>query len=109
MKITFDDAISKDDLLHIALVDCLTPEILDSAMESREYEVKLVVNGFELDPKVLNLFHEKADEWIETRAKEMAAAKFHEAAREAEIFAKMVNDMKNSLIEKYNIDTADYE
>jgi hypothetical protein len=109
MIITFQEAISEDDLLHIALMSCLTPEVIEQAMEKKEYDVKLVVNGVELDPTILNLFNEKADEWVETRAKKMAAEKFHEAAHAASEFARMVNDVKSALIEKYGVDINEYE
>jgi ribosome biogenesis GTPase A len=109
MKIPFKDAIGKNDLLHIALMNCLTPEVIDSAREKEEYEVRLVVNGVDLDPTTLNLFQDKAEEWVETRAKEIAAEKFHEAAKAAEDFSKMVNDIKFALIEKYGVDVAEYE
>lgn len=109
MKISFQDAIHKNDLLHIALMNCLTPEVIESAREAEEYDVKLVVNGVELDPTTLNLFQDKAEEWIETRGKEIAAEKFHEAAKAAEDFSIMVNDIKNKLIEKYGIDVNEYE
>jgi len=95
--------------LHIALMGCLTPEIIESAREAEAYDVKLVVNGIELDPTILNLFSEKAEEWVETRAKKMAAEKFHEAAHAASEFARMVNDAKSALIEKYGVDINEYE
>jgi len=65
MKIPFKDAIGKNDLLHITLMNCLTPEVIDSAREKEEYEVRLVVNGVDLDPTTLNLFQDKAEEWVE--------------------------------------------
>ena len=109
MKITFKEAIGVNDLLHITLMNCLTAEVINSARETEEYDVKLVVNGFDLDPTTLNLFQEKAEEWIETEAKKIAAEKFHEASKAAEDFAKMVNDIKYSLIEKYGVDVTEYE
>jgi hypothetical protein len=56
MKIPFKDAIGKNDLLHITLMNCLTPEVIDSARENAEEDMYEDFEVRESDLKELNEF-----------------------------------------------------
>ncbi len=54
MKITFDETTSCNEWIHKELLESLTGEVINKATEERAYNVKLLVNGVELEPKFFN-------------------------------------------------------
>ena len=54
MKITFDETLSRKEWIHRELMESLTDEVISKAANDRFYEVKLLVNGIELEPNFFN-------------------------------------------------------
>ena len=54
MKITFEELLSKKEWLHSELLNSLPHEIVSKASEDQFYDVKLVINGVEVEPKMYN-------------------------------------------------------
>jgi len=71
MKITFGEALSRKTWLQKELMQSLTDECLNckEAIEKQEWDVKLVVNGVDVEPVWFNSIMTKLDEHIEIEAK----------------------------------------
>lgn len=71
MKITFEEALSRKTWLQKELTQSLTDECFNvkEALDKQEWDVKLVVNGVEVEPVWFNSIMTKLDEHIEVEAK----------------------------------------
>ncbi|BBI90461.1 hypothetical protein HYO65_gp069 [Tenacibaculum phage PTm1] len=104
MKITFEELLAEKDFLHTELLQSLPPKVVEDAVEKREYDIKLVVNGVDVDPKLLNIIFEKTEIFVNERSKEIVKNKLEESEQEAEKLLDLVREAKESIIDKYNLD-----
>ena len=85
MKITFDELLRRErgEWLLEEIMNSLPKEVIDSAMEAREYDVKLVVNGFDVEPVILHDMITNVAEYIEKQARHNVSEILEEAEGEA--------------------------
>lgn len=103
MIITFEDTIQKDDWLHRCLLSSLTKEAMDSGRETKSYEVKLLVNGIELEPKVLEDLLNNVEKYIDREAAVLADRRFKEVSTKTEELQEVIEDAIEKIREKYNV------
>lgn len=113
MKITFDDTINKKDWLHRCLLSSLTDEAIHSGIETRSYEVKLLVNGIELEPKTLDDLLTNVEKYIDSEAKALFEKTYTEPAERLRLkmnkLEDIIKDAKDKIIEEFEItEEADY-
>lgn len=113
MKITFDDTVSAKDWLHRCLLGSLTQEAIESGMETREYEVKLLVNGIELEPKLLNDLILNVEKYIDLEALTVFNKRYEEKAEtlrcELDKLEGIIKEAQENIASKYNIEIKDYD
>jgi len=78
-------------------------ETIDSGKEKQEYEIKLLINGFEHDPNWINKFIESIDEYIDKEAQIKANELYREAMRKGEILNEIIEEATNKIAEEFNI------
>jgi hypothetical protein len=107
MKITFDDTINKRDWLHSCLLSSLTTEAINSGIETRSYEVKLLVNGIELEPTHLNDLLTNVEKHIDNEAKTLFYKTYTEPAERLRLKMNRLEDIikeaKDKIINEFNI------
>jgi hypothetical protein len=108
MKITFEETLSRKEWLHKELLLSLTPEIIEKAQEDRFYEVKLLVNGIELEPSLFNDIISNIDKYIEREAERMVMDKFESADLKARELIQLIESAKRNVADKFGIDEEDY-
>lgn len=109
MKITFDQLTNTNrDWLCANIMDSVPREVIDKVMSERFFEIKLVINGVEVDPRRLNDIHANVERYIEERAKELIKEKLYEADLHANELAEIVKKAKRKICDDYDIQDDDY-
>lgn len=106
MKITFDEVLSKSTPIENELMQSLNTQVfatIDLQNNTREWDVKLVINGVEVEPVMYNLLFSHTEEWIEERAKEYLKDKLGEADAEVSRLLEYINQAKENIIEKFDL------
>lgn len=78
MRITFEETLGRKDWLHKELMASLTGDVITAAYQKQSYEVKLLVDGVELEPNLLNKLLTKVEYYIDKEAKVIFEEKYTE-------------------------------
>ena len=108
MKITFKDVLSKQEWLHIELMNSLTGDVIVKASNDRFYEVKLLVNGIELEPKFFNDLVNNIGKYIDAEAEKLAAEKIAKISERQNILLNVIDEAIYKIKDEFNINTEDY-
>lgn len=91
------------------LMHSLTVAIISDAVKAANkpdeatYDVKLVVNGVELDPMILNTLLNKAEKFIDSNAETIANEKLSVALAEVHAIGDLLKEAEAKIRDKYNI------
>ena len=108
MKITFDETLSRNEWLHRELMNSLTGEVITKASEDRFYEVKLLVNGIELEPQLFNKIVNNIEKYIDEQAKLLVREKLVEAENKIRKLSEMIDEVSYKIIEEFNLDEQEF-
>ena len=108
MKITFKDVLSKQEWLHTELMNSLTGDVIVKASNDRFYEVKLLVNGIELEPKFFNDLVNNIGKYIDAEAEKLAAEKIAKISERQNILLNVIDEAIYKIKDEFNINTEDY-
>jgi ferritin-like metal-binding protein YciE len=108
MKITFEETLSRKEWLHKELMESLTGDIIAKASEDQFYDVKLLVNGVELEPAFYNKLVNNIEKYIDSEAKSLVRQKLEEAEEKSRKLSELIDAAKNSIIDEFNIDDEDF-
>ena len=108
MKITFKDVLSKQEWLHKELMNSLTGDVIVKASNDRFYEVKLLVNGIELEPKFFNDLVNNIGKYIDAEAEKLAAEKIAKISERQNILLNVIGEAIYKIKDEFNINTEDY-
>lgn len=108
MKITFKDVLSKQEWLHKELMNSLTGDVIVKASNDRFYEVKLLVNGIELEPKFFNDLVNNIGKYIDAEAEKLAAEKIAKISERQNILLNVIDEAIYKIKDEFNINTEDY-
>lgn len=103
MIISFEDTLNKKDWLHSCLLNSLTGEAVESGKEKMEYNVKLLVNGIELEPTHLNELLLNIEKYIDREAKELAEAKLQAILNKAAKLNEMIDDVCAKVRDEFDV------
>lgn len=103
MKITFEEVLSRNLWLHNELMNSLTGEIIEKTKEDRFYDVKLLVNGVELEPVFYNKLVNNIEKYIEDEAKHLVCEKLAEAENKLNQLIDLINTAKGSIIDGFGL------
>ena len=107
MKITFEQALSRQEWIHEELLSSLDGDTISKAQEKGAYEVKLLVNGNELEPKFFNDLMNRLELYIKKEAKEMIEEKLFEAEQKGRKLEEMVKLATEQIRDEFNIEVDD--
>lgn len=105
MKITFKDVLSKQEWLHKELMNSLTGDVIVKASNDRFYEVKLLVNGIELEPKFFNDLVNNIGKYIDAEAEKLAAEKIAKISERQNILLNVIDEAIYKIKDEFNINT----
>lgn len=64
MKITFEEVLSRNEWIHKELMRSLTPELITQAYKDRFYDIKININGINVEPNLFNDIISNIDEYV---------------------------------------------
>lgn len=108
MKITFEEVLSRKEWLHSELLSSLTSEVFDTLNGDQFYDVKLVVNGIEIEPTIFNNIMNNIEKIIDDEAKSLVRDKFDEVENKINQLSNIFSGVKDKLIDDYNLDINEY-
>lgn len=109
MKITFDEILAnKGGLnLHHELLNSTPSEVIDSAMTDRFYDVKLIINGIEVEPLLFNKLMNSIEKHIDNEAKNLISEKLQEAENKVMRLDNLVREAALRIREEFGINEDD--
>ena len=108
MKITFEETLSRKEWLHKELMESLTGDIIIKASKDQFYDVKLLVNGVELEPTFYNKLVNNIEKYIDAEAKSLVRQKLEAAEEKSRKLSELIDAAKNSIIDEFNLDDDDF-
>ena len=108
MKITFKETLSRKEWLHKELMESLTGDVITKASEDQFYDVKLLVNGIELEPSFYNKLVGNIEKYIDAEAKGLVRQKLEEAENKSRKLSELIEAAKNSIIDEFNLEDTDF-
>lgn len=108
MKITFEELLSRKEWLHVELMNSLTGDIIEQASEDRFYDLKLLVNGIELEPNFYNKLINNIDKYIDEQAKSLIREKLEEAENKVRKISEMFDEIAYRLKDEFNLDEREF-
>lgn len=103
MKITFEETLSRKEWLHSELMNSLTGEIIEKAMEDQFYDVKLVVNGIEIEPYLYNDIMNGIENYINQQAKSLIKEKLNEVDNKISQLNGIIDESKNKILDEMGL------
>ena len=104
MRISFREALSRKEWLHKELMQSLNGETIAKAIEDQYFDVKLLVNGVEIEPSFYNNLIDKIDEHIENAAKAKIIQNLEKAIAAAYELNELVEKAKANIINQFKLD-----
>jgi mevalonate kinase len=103
MKITFEEVVSRKEWIHKEILNSVTTDIINKAFEDQFYEVKILINGIELEPKFYNDLITNIDSYVDREAKNMIKEKLEEALNDAMKLNDLIEEASDKIREKFGI------
>lgn len=106
MKITAQELISRKEWLHKCILQALTVEVIDDARDNHDfnYDIKLVVNGHELEPVLLNNLIENIVSYIEAEALDIVNTRMRSAVDKARKLENLVQEASDKIRDEFGIE-----
>lgn len=106
MKITFDEIVPRrDEWIHKELLRSLHGDIIHKAKDDRFFEVKLLVNGVELEPSYFNDIMNNLEKYIDSEAKVLAKEYFEELRIKSQKLSDMIDEATRKIANEFSLDT----
>ena len=109
MKITFDEIMSKKEWLHKELLKSLNGLVITQASHDQFLDVKLLVNGTELEPQLYNALVNNIKKYINAKAKNLVKLKLKEAEDKTKILSRLVETVVDNIANEFNLDKEDFK
>jgi uncharacterized protein YllA (UPF0747 family) len=103
MKITFKELLSRKEWLHTELMNSLTSDLVIKASEDQFYEVKLLVNGIDLEPQLFNSIMNNVEKYIENQAKSLITEKLEEADNKARKLSELIDEVSEKIKNDFDL------
>jgi len=96
--------------LHECLLGSLTKEAMDSGLQpdgNYLFDVKLVVNGIELDPKLLDVLVTGINQVVERNAIRIAEEKLRDPLESAEKLSAIIDEARQKIRDEFKLENSD--
>lgn len=101
MKVTFEETLSRKEWLHKELMNSLTGEVIEKAKEDRFYDVKLLVNGVEIEPVFYNDIMNGVEKYIDAEAELRIINKLQDIEDQTQKLKEFVDEAIEKIKEKF--------
>ena len=108
MKITFEEALSRKEWLHTELMYSLTNNLITQARGDGFFDVKLLVNGIELEPQVFNKMVNNIENYINEQAKSLVRNKLEEAENKVRKLSEMFDAVADKIKDEFNLNESEF-
>lgn len=108
MKITFEELLSRKEWLHTELLNSLNGDLITKASEDGFYQVKLLVNGVELEPKLFNKIVNNIENYIDEQAKSLIKEKLVEAENKVRKLSELFDKVAYKIKDEFNLDECEF-
>ena len=117
MRITSKDIVGKTrgkvkDWICEELLSSLTDETIYSPIQTEEdghiYEIKLVINGIEVEPKLLQRLYDGIEKIVDDEAAIIADNKLKEALHSIDMLHGVIKEAEYKIREQFNIEDQEY-
>jgi hypothetical protein len=109
MIITWKSLLNENTWLNACIMDSLTNECIESGCEKKQYEVKLLVNGIEIEPKLLEKLILNVVKYIDSEALKVADEKLKDALHDVELLNDIIKEVTYKIRDKYEIPDLEHE
>lgn len=103
MKVTFEDLLSRKEWLHGELLNSLTVDVINQANDDKFYDVKLLVNGIELEPQFFNDIMNNVVKYIEKEAKSLVREQLEVAEQKARKLSELIDEASNQIKGEFDL------
>ena len=103
MKITFQEVVGRKEWIHRELLHSLTGDIINKAIDDQYYDVKLLVNGIELEPVLFNNIMDHVEKFIDSEAKNLVNEKLEIADNKSRRLQELINDAIYKIREEFDL------
>lgn len=104
MKVTFEETLSRNSWLHKELMNSLTGDVITKAVADQFYDVKLLVNGVELEPTIFNTIMNNMEACIDAEAKSLVLSKLQEAENKIGRLQELIEQASCKIKEEFKLD-----
>jgi hypothetical protein len=108
MKITFEETLSRKEWLHAELMESLTGDVIMKASEDQFYDVKLLVNGVELEPQLFNKIVNNIERYIDEQAKSKVIDKLEETENKLQKLSELFDEVVYKIKDEFSLDESDF-
>lgn len=84
-------------------------DMMEAAKARGHFDMKIVIDGKEFDPNLMQDIINGLDKMLDKRALEIASDKVKDALREVDKLNEIVRDAGADIIDKFNLTTEDYD
>lgn len=103
MKITFDEINHEKKWIHSELLNSLTHEVIEAAQDDQYYDVKLLVNGIELEPVFFNSLMSGISKYIEAEVENMVSDKLTVLKNKMARLDEILSAATGNIVEEFNL------
>lgn len=104
MKITFEEILSKDEWLHSEMLNSIPLELTSQVSEDGFYDVKLLVNGQEIEPILFNKIMNNLEEYIKLEGRSLLKYKLQEADDKINRLHNILDEAKDKILDEFDIE-----
>jgi len=103
MKVTFQEVLSRKTWLQKEMLNSLTGDIITKASEDQFYDVKLVINGVEIEPNIFNDIMNGIEKYIDAEAKEIVKIKLEKAEYKIRKLDELISEASDKIREEFDL------
>lgn len=106
MKITVQELLSGKEWLHKCIMESINADVIDDARDNHDfnYDIKLVVNGHELEPVLLNNLITNVVAYIEAEALDIVNTRMQSAVDKARKLENLVQEASDKIRDEFGIE-----
>jgi len=101
MIITYEEILHNKTWLNQEILQSLTQEVFDKAKEQKQYDIKLLVNGIELEPKFLTDLINNIEKYVNRQAEDIVEERLSTALNKAKDLTELIDVFSDKIRELY--------
>lgn len=108
MRITFDETLLRTEWIHTEILNSIPHDILEKAAADRFYDIKILINGVEVEPVIFNNIMNDVEKYIDAQARSLITEKYQEAEDKARKLHEMVDAVTKSINDNFSTELEYY-